>query len=189
MGGPPQIGGFYPQNGWWKSWKTLLIKMDGLGVPLFLETPICDSKPWIVHKIFSPSALALLQDHVNPQGPRHSWYNLSLPSTPVSYIPFFPIWYYPNFKICFKKTAPHHRAWVHVPPFLAMEIRSINVSQKIRPNTLPETNIFAPKNGWLEYFLVSFWGPKRIFSGANLLLVSGSVAGISSQQRQGPTKV
>ena len=92
-------------------------------------------------------------------------------------------------KYVFKKTTPHHRAWVHVPPFLAMEIRSINASQKIRPNTLPETNIFAPKNGWLEYFLVSFWGPKRLFSGANLLLVSGSVAGISSQQRQGPTKV
>ena len=31
--------------------------------------------------------------------------------------------------------------------------------------TLPGTNIFAPENGWLEYFLVSFWdGP---FSGAN----------------------
>ena len=25
--------------------------------------------------------------------------------------------------------------------------------------TLPETNIFAPENGWLEYFLISFWGP------------------------------
>ena len=26
--------------------------------------------------------------------------------------------------------------------------------------TLPETNSqFAPANGWLEYFLVSFWGP------------------------------
>ena len=25
--------------------------------------------------------------------------------------------------------------------------------------TLPEANIFAPENGWLEYFLVSFWGP------------------------------
>ena len=25
--------------------------------------------------------------------------------------------------------------------------------------TLPETNSkFAPENGWLEYFLVSFWG-------------------------------
>ena len=26
-------------------------------------------------------------------------------------------------------------------------------------NTLPETSILAPENGWLEYFLVSFWGP------------------------------
>ena len=25
--------------------------------------------------------------------------------------------------------------------------------------TLPETNIFAPENGWLEDFLVSFWDP------------------------------
>ena len=25
--------------------------------------------------------------------------------------------------------------------------------------TLPETNMLAPENGWLEYFLVSFWGP------------------------------
>ena len=24
---------------------------------------------------------------------------------------------------------------------------------------LPKTNIFAPENGWLEDFLVSFWGP------------------------------
>ena len=30
--------------------------------------------------------------------------------------------------------------------------------------TLPETNIFAPENGWLEYFLVSFWD--GLFSGA-----------------------
>ena len=37
-------------------------------------------------------------------------------------------------------------------------------------STLPETNI-APKNGWLEYYIVSFWdGP---FSGA--VLVSGRV--------------
>ena len=30
---------WYPQNGWFISWKTLL-KWDDLGVPLFLETPI-----------------------------------------------------------------------------------------------------------------------------------------------------
>ena len=38
--------------------------------------------------------------------------------------------------------------------------------------TLPETTIFAPKNGWLEYYIVSFWGQKALFSGANLLAVS-----------------
>ena len=31
--------------------------------------------------------------------------------------------------------------------------------------TLPEMNIFAPDNGWLEYFIVSFWD--GLFSGAN----------------------
>ena len=43
--------------------------------------------------------------------------------------------------------------------------------------TLPETNIFAPKNGWLEYdpFLLGIFG---LFSGANLLLVSGRVTGL-----------
>ena len=29
------------------------------------------------------------------------------------------------------------------------------------------------KNGWLEYFLVSFWGANGLVSGVNLLLVSG----------------
>ena len=39
--------------------------------------------------------------------------------------------------------------------------------------TLPETNIFAPENGWLEYdpFLLGF----GLFSGVNSLLVLGSV--------------
>ena len=32
MGVEPKIGGFYPQNGWFISWKTLL-KIDDLGVP------------------------------------------------------------------------------------------------------------------------------------------------------------
>ncbi len=36
MGVEPKIG--VPQNGWFISWKTLLIKMDDLGEPLFLET-------------------------------------------------------------------------------------------------------------------------------------------------------
>ena len=40
MGVEPKIGGCKtPQNGWFISWKTP-IKMDDLGVPLFLETPI-----------------------------------------------------------------------------------------------------------------------------------------------------
>ncbi len=33
------------------------------------------------------------------------------------------------------------------------------------PFSLPETNMFAPENGWLEYFLVSVWD--GLFSGAN----------------------
>ena len=42
---------------------------------------------------------------------------------------------------------------------------------KVGRFTLPETNIFAPENGWLEYdcFLLGF----GLFSGA--MLVSGSV--------------
>ena len=40
-----------------------------------------------------------------------------------------------------------------------------------------ETNIFEPKNGWLEYFLVSFWDP-AYFQGL-LLLVSGSVSKVA----------
>ena len=31
-------------------------------------------------------------------------------------------------------------------------------------STLPETNIFTPENGWLEYFFGSFWDGQ--FSGA-----------------------
>jgi len=33
--------------------------------------------------------------------------------------------------------------------------------------TLPETNI-APENGWLEYYIVSFW--EGLFSGAMLVV-------------------
>ena len=35
----PKIGGFYPQNGWWKIMENP-VKVDDLGVPLFLETSI-----------------------------------------------------------------------------------------------------------------------------------------------------
>ena len=39
MGHNPKIGGFYPQNGWFISWK-ILLKWDDLGgPPLFLEHP------------------------------------------------------------------------------------------------------------------------------------------------------
>ena len=40
--------------------------------------------------------------------------------------------------------------------------------------TLPETNIFAPENGWLEYYF-SFW--EGLFSGAMLVLGSVKVGG------------
>ena len=42
----------------------------------------------------------------------------------------------------------------------------VNVSRNLYEFvTLLETNIFAPENGWLEYFLVLFLGPGK-FSGA-----------------------
>ena len=44
--------------------------------------------------------------------------------------------------------------------------------QYLQRITLPETNIFAPENGWLEHYIVSFWD--GLFSGA--MLVSGSVS-------------
>ena len=42
--------------------------------------------------------------------------------------------------------------------------------------TIPETNSkFAPENGWLEYCTCFLLGRLGLFSGADLLLVSGSV--------------
>jgi len=38
--------------------------------------------------------------------------------------------------------------------------------------TLPKTHMFAPENGWLEDFLVSFWGQTAYFQGRLLLPVS-----------------
>ena len=40
-------------------------------------------------------------------------------------------------------------------------------------STLPETNIFAPENGWLEYDRSFPFGALGLFSGVNSLLVSG----------------
>ena len=38
--------------------------------------------------------------------------------------------------------------------------------KRLGEGTLPETNSeFTPENGWLEYFLVSFWGKRPIFRG------------------------
>ena len=51
--------------------------------------------------------------------------------------------------------------------------KSSNWSNHLQTDTLPETNIFAPENGWLEYsFLFLGW---PIFRGEPL--VSGSVDG------------
>ena len=41
----PEIG--VPQNGWFIMENP--IKMDGLGVPLFLETPICETNAFPVY--------------------------------------------------------------------------------------------------------------------------------------------
>ncbi len=43
----------------------------------------------------------------------------------------------------------------------------LNFMAEINGGTLPETNIFAPETGWLEYFLVSFW-EFALFSGGKL---------------------
>ena len=50
--------------------------------------------------------------------------------------------------------------------------------------TLPETNI-APENGWLEYFLVSFW--VSAYFQWLLLLVSGSVKTTGSNLHPPPS--
>ena len=44
------------------------------------------------------------------------------------------------------------------------------------PTTLPETKSQSLENGWLEDYILSFWGLAwRNLAGANLLLVSGRV--------------
>ena len=50
-------------------------------------------------------------------------------------------------------------------------------------NSLPETNRkLAPGNGWLEDdTCFVFWVPRGLFSGAKLLLVSGSVRSVRSK--------
>ena len=40
--------------------------------------------------------------------------------------------------------------------------------------TLPETNIFAPENGWLECDIVSFW--EGLFSGGDGCFREGTKA-------------
>ena len=43
----------------------------------------------------------------------------------------------------------------------------LRVAEKPEEVPIPKTKSeFTPENGWLEYFLLSFWGPKRrIFRG------------------------
>ena len=48
-------------------------------------------------------------------------------------------------------------------------------TRDLQPFTLPETNMFASENGWLEDFLVSFWGPayfQGLFLGGGMVLGS-----------------
>ena len=54
-----------------------------------------------------------------------------------------------------------------------MELGEIFVCNITLP--LPETNIFAPENGWLEDEAVSFWGVKRPIFRCDLMLGLGSV--------------
>ena len=55
--------------------------------------------------------------------------------------------------------------------------RGLRVAEKPEEVPIPKTKSeFTPENGWLEYFLFSFWGPKRpIFRCEVLLVVSGRV--------------
>ena len=49
MGGPPKIGGFYPQNEWFISWKTPMNQMDDLGGfyhSYFWRATLFPSKSW-----------------------------------------------------------------------------------------------------------------------------------------------
>ena len=52
----------------------------------------------------------------------------------------------------------------------SLEIKSgtiLCIAQKLKSlvlDTLPETNM-APETGWLEYYIVSFWGKRPIFRG------------------------
>ena len=49
-----------------------------------------------------------------------------------------------------------------------LQWRKTRISKELEPemgNTLPKTNIIAPENGWLVYYIVSFWD--GLFSGAS----------------------
>ena len=81
--------------------------------------------------------------------------------------------YLPTFGVKFMVNIPYmEHIWVWESS--EFEVENLHEYPKaLRKHTLPETNMFAPENGWLEYFLVSFWGPRPIFRCK--LLVSGSV--------------
>ena len=74
----PKIG--IPQNGWWKSWKTLLKWMIWGENPLFLETSICFS---VDLQLLSFSLWAKLSGHVRKHQSafREYYRNVSLKST------------------------------------------------------------------------------------------------------------
>ena len=56
VGVEPKIGGFYPQNGWWKSWKTLLNKWMIWGNPIktsiLIGFSITPMNKWMIWGVF-----------------------------------------------------------------------------------------------------------------------------------------
>ena len=56
--------------------------------------------------------------------------------------------------------------------FARIDLGKFHGKVRLNPSNMAgtETNIFAPENGWLEYFLVSFWVSAYFFLGLCLCL-------------------